>query len=119
MFFWLPSMALVCVAHLPYTWPCIAFPLLQIKHLCVFCDILSPRALYGFVVLLFQTQDVEDQFCEWLLPILEKTLGNDPVPLQSPPPLETATWRPFPPPPPPPQRLSRANGGECKGGGGY
>ena len=35
--------------------PCIAFPLLQIKHLCVFCDILSPKALYGCVVLLLQT----------------------------------------------------------------
>ena len=25
---------------------------------CVFCDIVSPKALYGCVVLLFQTQDV-------------------------------------------------------------
>ena len=58
MFFLLTCIALVCVAHLLYTWPCIAFPLLQIKHLCVFCDILSPKALYGCVVLLFQTQDV-------------------------------------------------------------
>ena len=49
---------LVCVAHLLYAWPCIAFPLLQIKHLCVFCDILSPKALYGCAVLLLQTQDV-------------------------------------------------------------
>ena len=39
-------------------WPCIAFPLLQINHLCVFCDVLSPKALYGCVVLLYQTQDV-------------------------------------------------------------
>ena len=52
------SIVLVCVAHLLYAWPCIAFPLLQIKHLCVFCDILSPKALYGSVVLLLQTQDV-------------------------------------------------------------
>ena len=43
-------------------------------------------ALYGCVVLLFQTQDVEDQFCEWPVPILEKTSDKDPVPLQSPPP---------------------------------
>ena len=50
----------------------------------MFCDILSPKALYGFVVL--QTQDVEDQFCEWLLPILEKTSDKDPVPLNPPPP---------------------------------
>ena len=56
MFFWLTSIALVCVAHLLYTWPCIAFPLLQINHLCVFCDVLSPKALYGCVVLLSQTQ---------------------------------------------------------------
>jgi hypothetical protein len=27
-------------------------------HLCVFCDILSPKALYGCVVLLLQTHDV-------------------------------------------------------------
>ena len=27
-----------------YAWPCIAFPLLQMKHLCVFCDILAPKA---------------------------------------------------------------------------
>ena len=88
----LTSIALVRVAHLPYTWPCIAFLLLQIKHLCVFCDILSPKALYGCLVLLCQTQDVEDQFCEWLLPILEKTSDKDPVPLQSPhPPWETVS----------------------------
>ena len=58
MFFWLTCIVLVCVAHLVYTWPCIAFPLLRIKHLCVLCDILSPKALYGCVVLLLQTQDV-------------------------------------------------------------
>ena len=58
MVFWLKCIVLVCVAHLLYAWPCIAFPLLQMKHLCVFCDILSPKALYGCVVLLFQTQDV-------------------------------------------------------------
>ena len=49
MFFYLTCIVLVCVAHLLYTWPCIAFPLLQIKHLCVFCDILSPKAFYGCV----------------------------------------------------------------------
>ena len=32
----------------------IAFPLLQINHLCVFCDVFSPKALYGCVVLLFR-----------------------------------------------------------------
>ena len=36
------------------------FPLLQINHLHVFCDILSPKVPYGCVMLLFQTQDV---FC--------------------------------------------------------
>ena len=30
---------LVCFAHLLYTWPCIAFPLLQIKYLCV-CSVI-------------------------------------------------------------------------------
>ena len=50
MFFLLTCIVLVCVAHLLYAWPCIAFPFLQIKHLCVFCDILSPKALYGCVV---------------------------------------------------------------------
>ena len=90
----------------------------SIKHPCVSCDILCPKALYGCVVLLFQTQDMEDQFGEWLLPILEKTLHMDPVPLQSPPPhlgdrrLATVS------PPPPTGRPSRANGGDCKGGGG-
>ena len=58
MFFSLTCVVLVCVAHLLYAWPCIAFPKLQINHLCVFCDGLSPKALYGCVVLLFQTQDV-------------------------------------------------------------
>ena len=58
MFFKLTCTVLVCGAHLLYAWPCIAFPLLQIKHLCVFHDILSPKALYGCVVLLLQTQDV-------------------------------------------------------------
>ena len=82
-----------------YTWPCIAFPLLKIKHLCVFCDILSPNTLYGFVVLLFQTQDVEDQFCEWLLPILEKTSDKEPVPLQPPPPPPGDRHLATPPPP--------------------
>ena len=61
MFFYLTCIVLVCVAHLLYAWPCIAFLLLQIKHLCVFCDILSPKALYGCVVLLLQTQDVFSQ----------------------------------------------------------
>ena len=58
MFFQLTCIVLVCVSHLLCARPCIAFPLLQIKHLCVFCDILSPKALYGCVVLLLQTQDV-------------------------------------------------------------
>ena len=58
MSFYLTCIVLVCVAHVLYAWPCIAFPLLQIKHLCVFCDILSPKALHGCVVLLLQTQDV-------------------------------------------------------------
>ena len=37
-----------CVPHRSHTLtgPCIAFPLLQISHLCVFCDILSPKAVY-------------------------------------------------------------------------
>ena len=61
---------LVCVAHLLYAWPCIAFPVLQIKHLCMFCDILSPKALYGCVVLLLQTRDI----CE------EKWIPKDLVP---------------------------------------
>ena len=30
-----------------YAWPCIAFPLLQIEHLYVLCDILSPKADLG------------------------------------------------------------------------
>ena len=50
MFFWLTCIVLVCVAHLLYACPCIAFPLLQMKHLCVFCDILSSKALYGCCV---------------------------------------------------------------------
>ena len=29
------------------TRPCIAFPILQINHLCVSCDIPSPKAVYG------------------------------------------------------------------------
>ena len=37
---------MVCVACLLHTRPCIAFPSLQISHLCVFCDILSPKAVY-------------------------------------------------------------------------
>ena len=57
MFFELTSIAVACVAHLPYTLHCIAFLLLQINHLCVFCDTVSPKALYVCVVLLFQTQD--------------------------------------------------------------
>ena len=40
------SIAVVCVPHLYHTRSCIAFPLLQISHLCVFCDILSPKAVY-------------------------------------------------------------------------
>ena len=47
MLCWLTCTVLVCVAHLLYAWPCIAFPILQIKHLCVFCDILSPKADLG------------------------------------------------------------------------
>ena len=43
---------MVCVPHLSHTHThthtcsCIAFPLLQISHLCAFCDILSPKAVY-------------------------------------------------------------------------
>ena len=37
---------MVCVAHLSHALSCIAFPSLQISHLCVFCDILSPKAVY-------------------------------------------------------------------------
>ena len=37
---------MVCVPHLSHTVSCIAFPLLQISRLCVFCDILSPKAVY-------------------------------------------------------------------------
>ena len=36
---------MVCVPHLSHTCSCIAFPLLRISHLCVFCDILSPKAV--------------------------------------------------------------------------
>jgi len=36
----------VGVPHLSHTRSCIAFPLLRISHLCVFCDILSPKAVY-------------------------------------------------------------------------
>ena len=57
MFFRSTCIVVVCCPHLLYTWPCVAFPLLQVNHLCVFCDVLSPKALYGCVVLLFQTQD--------------------------------------------------------------
>ena len=38
--------AVVCVPHLSHTRSCIAFPLLRFSHLCVFCDILSPKAVY-------------------------------------------------------------------------
>ena len=48
------SIALVCVPQLSHTRCCLAFPSLQISHLCIFCDILSPKAVYS----LFQTQDV-------------------------------------------------------------
>ena len=37
---------MLCVPHLSHTRSCIAFPLLQISHLRVFCDILSPKAVY-------------------------------------------------------------------------
>ena len=40
------SIAVVCVPHLSHTRSCIAFPLLRISHLCVFCDVLSPKAVY-------------------------------------------------------------------------
>ena len=40
------SVAMVCVPHLSHTRSCIAFPLLRISHLCVFCDILSPKVVY-------------------------------------------------------------------------
>ena len=50
MFFWLTYIVLVCVAHLLYAWPCNAFPFLQTEHLCVCRDILSPRVLYGCVI---------------------------------------------------------------------
>ena len=33
-------------SHLSHTRSCIAFPLLRISHLCVFCDILSPKVVY-------------------------------------------------------------------------
>ena len=79
------------------------------KHRCVFCDILSPKALCGYVVLLFQTQDVEDQFCEWLLPIWEKISDKNQYPCNSPP---SPLGRPSLGgrlPPPPRRRPSRAN----------
>ena len=39
---------LVCVAHLLYAWPCIAFPLLQIKHLfsVIFCRCMGVLCCY-------------------------------------------------------------------------
>ena len=46
LFCWAISIAVVCVPHLSHTRSCIALPLLQISHLCVFCDILSPKAVY-------------------------------------------------------------------------
>ena len=36
----------LCCPSVTHTRPCIAFPLLQISHLCVACDILSPRAVF-------------------------------------------------------------------------
>ena len=69
------------------------FPIPQIKHLYVFCDILSPKALYGWVLLLFRTQDVVDQFCEWLL-LFWRTLQTRTQYLSNPPPppREIVTW---------------------------
>ena len=46
LFCWAISVAVVCVPHLSHTRSCIALPFLQISHLCVFCDILSPKAVY-------------------------------------------------------------------------
>ena len=120
VFFHLTCIVLVCVAHLvcvarlPYTRPCIAFPLLQIKHLC--CSvILSLQRRCLDVLLLFWTQDVEDQFCEWLLPIFQKTSEKDPGPLRPPPPKRPSLGDCLPLPP---GRPSCANAGDCKGVGG-
>ena len=41
---------MLCVPHLSHTRPCVAFPSLRISHLCVFCDFLSPKAVYRVCV---------------------------------------------------------------------
>ena len=50
-----PVAFLVCVPHLSHTRSCIAFPLPRISHLCVFCDILSPKAVYRVLCPFFRT----------------------------------------------------------------
>ena len=70
LFCWAISIAVVCVPH------CMALPLLRISHLCVFCDILSPKAVYRVSNTTPYSQncdkgqinqnfgrDVEEQFC--------------------------------------------------------
>ena len=46
LFCWAISIAVVSVPHLSHTCFRIVSPLLRISHLCVFCDILSPKAVY-------------------------------------------------------------------------
>ena len=65
LFCWATSIAVVCVPHLSHTRSCIAFPLLRISHLCVFRDILSPKAVYRVSCPFFRPQMFFPGDCVW------------------------------------------------------
>ena len=56
---------MVCVPHLLHTRSYIAFPLLQTSHLCVFCDILSPKAVYRVLCPFFRPKMLSPGDREW------------------------------------------------------
>ena len=119
IFFYLISVALVCVAKLLYTLHC--FPITS-NQSDAFCDNLSPKALYGCVVLLFETlvlyrsfrspttfvwdeshwHHINSKVASHLFSLLASVQGTTvclETPLQSSPHLrETLSWRPSPPP---------------------
>ena len=56
---------MVCVPHPSHTHSCIAFPLLQISHLCVLCHILSPKAVYRVLCPFFRPKMFSPGDREW------------------------------------------------------
>ena len=137
LFCWAISVAMVCVPHLSHTRCCIAFPLLQISHPCVFRDILSAKAVYRVLCPFFRPKMFSPGDRAWYLPLTHAwctCVGHCRGPFTKwaavlPHSVHTPSWGPLqwimrvlngiplqPPPPPRGETVTREGGGDFKGG---